>query len=139
MASDDEAGDVERRLQRLEDQQEELRDGVQQARADAGAARVLAAGADRDVSEVRSELRAHTRSLTALRDTQREMAVEMQALGVGLRELRAEVGGLRAEVGGLNSEVGGLERRMTDGFATVHTGMRHITVLLERALGPGRD
>lgn len=40
--------------------------------ADASAARELAAGADRDVSEVRAELRAHTRALNALRETQVE-------------------------------------------------------------------
>jgi hypothetical protein len=40
------------------------------ARADAVAARVLAAGADRDISEVRTELRAPTAALNALREIQ---------------------------------------------------------------------
>lgn len=40
------------------------------ARTDAAAARTLAAAADRDVSEVRAELRAHIASLNALRETQ---------------------------------------------------------------------
>ena len=39
-------------------------------RAEAAAARALASGADRDVAEYRSELRAHTRTLNALRETQ---------------------------------------------------------------------
>jgi hypothetical protein len=39
-------------------------------RAEAAAARALAAGADRDVAEYRSELRTDTRMLNALRETQ---------------------------------------------------------------------
>jgi len=45
--------------------------------SDAAAARVLAGGADRDVSEVRAELRAHTQALNALRETQLEQAQKM--------------------------------------------------------------
>ena len=80
---------------------------------------MLAAGADRDVSEVRAELRAHTGALNALRETQREIAGE---------QLRETSGAAWARS----------RPRMTEGFATVHTGMRHITVLLERAIGPDR-
>jgi hypothetical protein len=76
---------------------------------------VLAAGADRDVSEVRAELRAHTGVLNALRDTQREFAEQLRETSKQLREM---------------------DRRMANGFTTVHTGMQHITVLLERAIGP---
>ena len=45
---------------------------------DASAARELAAGADRDVSEVRAELRAHTSALNALRENQLEQSAEMR-------------------------------------------------------------
>jgi len=51
---------------------------------------VLAAGADRDVSEVRAELRAHTQALNALRETQvahvREMRDGFTAQGQEMRE-----------------------------------------------------
>jgi hypothetical protein len=57
--------DLETRVAALEARLEEVA-------ADAVAARHLAAGADRDVSEVRAELRAHTRALNALRETQVE-------------------------------------------------------------------
>ena len=70
--------------------------------ADAQAARTLAAGADRDVSEVRAELRSHTRVLNALRETQVEQ-------GRALADLRVE---------------------MRAGFATLATGMADITRLL---------
>jgi hypothetical protein len=51
-------------------------------------------------------------------------------------EVRAE---LRAHTGALNAlreTQREMDQRMTDGFATLHTGMQHITVLLERAIGP---
>lgn len=89
----------------------ELREQVTIARSDAAAARVLASGADRDVSEVRAELRAHTQGLNALRETQLEQ-------GRAISELRQE---------------------MRDGFATMATGMAQITALLTDAKGPERD
>ncbi|MYW89589.1 hypothetical protein G3I59_02855 [Amycolatopsis rubida] len=66
--------DLSERVARLERQVADLR-----ARsADAGAARVLAAGADRDVAEVRAELRAHTGTLNALREDQVDLREEMR-------------------------------------------------------------
>ena len=55
---------------------------------DASAARELAAGADRDVSEVRAELRAHTRELNALPETQVEQS---QTMDRGFAEMRARL------------------------------------------------
>ncbi|MEU9686170.1 hypothetical protein [Amycolatopsis japonica] len=45
---------------------------------DAAAARVLAAGADHDVAQVRAELRAHTGTLNALRQDQIDLREEMR-------------------------------------------------------------
>lgn len=95
--------DLETRVSSLEREVSNLRDQVALSKSDAAGARVLAAGADRDVSEVRSELRAHTQSLNALRQTQLEQG--------------REIVGLRTE--------------MAEGFAKVHTGMAQITVLLK--------
>jgi chromosome segregation ATPase len=68
------------------------------------AARELAAGADRDVSEVRAELRAHTRALNTLRETQVEQG---QAMDRGFAEMRARLdqttGGLDQIPGLLNT------------------------------------
>jgi hypothetical protein len=66
-----ESDDVNRRLSKVEHE-------VARAREDAAAARVLAGGADRDVSAMQTELRAHTRSLEALRKTQLEQSREMR-------------------------------------------------------------
>ncbi|RZQ64363.1 hypothetical protein [Amycolatopsis suaedae] len=70
MADEDLAG----RVARLERQVAELAERA----ADSAAARVLAAGADRDVAEVRAELRAHTGALNALRENQIDLREEMR-------------------------------------------------------------
>ena len=91
--------DCESRLASLEREVSQLREQVALSSADAAAARVLAAGADRDVGEVRAELRAHTQALNALRETQLEQGQEIRELG----------------------------REMHAGFATLSTGMTQIT------------
>ena len=102
-----------------EDVIRQLRAEIALVAADAQAARTLAAGADRDVSEVRAELRAHTRVLNALRETQVEQ-------GRAIVELRGEFVELRA-----HTEAGFVEMRV--GFATLASGMADITSLLRRA------
>ena len=69
---------------------------------------MLAAGADRDVSEVRAELRAHTQGLNALRETQLEQGREITSL----------------------------RQEMREGFATLGTGMAQITALLTNITAP---
>jgi hypothetical protein len=72
---------------------------------------VLAAGADRDVSELRAELRAHTQVLNAVREN---FAAQ----------------GQRSD---------GLEREKRTGFATMATGMAQITELLTEMRGSEHD
>ncbi|MGH3885666.1 MAG: hypothetical protein ACRDSZ_03690 [Pseudonocardiaceae bacterium] len=110
--------DFETRLAVLEREVARLREQVALTSSDAAAARVLASGADRDVSEVRAELRAHTQGLNALRETQLE-----------LRETQLEQGRVIAEQ----------SREMREGFATMATGMAQITALLTNIAGPERD
>ena len=117
--------DAEARFARLEHEVTELREQVTLARSDATAARVLAGGADRDVSEVRAELRAHTQGLNALRETQLEQ-------GRAIAELRQDLGELSQDVGGLRQEMQG-------GFATMATGMAQLTALLTEISRPERD
>ncbi|MGH3717568.1 MAG: hypothetical protein ACRDRI_01770 [Pseudonocardiaceae bacterium] len=108
--------DIETRLAIVERDVAQLREQTALASSDAAAARVLAAGADHDVSEVRAELRAHTQALNALRETQLEQSHEMR----GMRECFAEQGQRIDEQG----------REMREGFATLATGMAQITALL---------
>jgi hypothetical protein len=87
---------------------------IRLVRADAAAARVLAGGADRDVSAFAAKLDAPTRLLTALRETQREQGMV---------------------IGELSRRVDGLEGEMRKGFAMTATGMARITELLEGIAG----
>ena len=121
--------DVEARFTRLEHEVAELREQVALTRSDAAAARVLAAGADRDVSEVRAELRAHTQGLNALRETQLEQGQEINELRHEMREGFTSQG----------RRIDELEREMRGGFATMATGMAQITALLTDIRGPERD
>ncbi len=103
--------DLETRVAALETQ-------MRLVRADAAAARVLAGGADRDVSAFAAKLDAHTRTLTALRETQVEQGVALD---------------------GLVHRVDGLERETREGFAMTAAGMARITTLLEGIGGSQPD
>jgi chromosome segregation ATPase len=102
---------VEREVAQLRAQLTDTRADVTVARTDSAAARVLASGADHDVTEVRAELRAHTQALNALRETQLDHHAEIQALTAETRE----------------------------GFATLRTGQEQITALLERITDTGTN
>jgi chromosome segregation ATPase len=117
--------DIETRLAIVEREVARLREQVALSSSDAAAARVLAAGADRDVSEVRAELRAHTQGLNALRETQLEQGREITTLRQDLVEL--------------GREMRGQGREMREGFATLATGMAQITALLTNITGSERD
>ena len=117
--------DIETRVAILEREVVRLREQVALSSSAAAGARVLAAGADRDVSEVRAELRAHTQALNALRETQLEQG-------------RA-IAGLDQKVTGLDQTVTGLDQRLTEGFATLGVGMAQITALLTGITGSGQD
>lgn len=117
--------DLESRVTSLEHEVVRLREQVAITSSDAAAARVLASGADRDVSEVRAELRAHTQGLNALRETQLE-----------LRETQLEQGqelvGLRRDLSAQGQELVGLRQEAREGFATLSTSMAEITMLLSK-------
>jgi outer membrane murein-binding lipoprotein Lpp len=119
--------ELEARVSRLESEVARLKDGVTVSRADASAARVLAGGADRDISDVRTELRAHTKVLSALRETQIEQGRHISALD--------------AKVGQLDAKVGRLDAKVDRALGLLGTGMAQIVALLSdprrEADGPG--
>jgi outer membrane murein-binding lipoprotein Lpp len=119
----DPGDDLEARVSRLEGEVARLRDGVSVSRADAAAARVLAGGADRDISDVRTELRAHTQVLNALRETQIEQ-------GRHLSQLDTKVTGLDAKVIGLDAKVDQLDTKVDQALGMLSTGMAQIVALL---------
>lgn len=119
----DSDNDIENRVSILEREVAQLREQAALTSSDATAARVLAAGADRDVSEVRSELRAHTRALTALRETQLDQGRMLTEHGRILdKHGRA--------IASLNQAIISLDQKMSNGFATLNTGIAQIVALL---------
>jgi chromosome segregation ATPase len=109
----DSADNLETRVATLEDEMAQLRAQVALTSSEAAAARVLAAGADRDVSEVRAELRAHTQALNALRETQlahvREMRDGFAAQGQEMREGFAKQAAGMTQIAALLTTIAGSE------------------------------
>ncbi|HEY6795457.1 MAG TPA: hypothetical protein VI248_12340 [Kineosporiaceae bacterium] len=95
--------EIRTRLGALEDEVTRLRD-------DAAATRTLAALADRDASEVRSALRAHTPALSALRETQVEQSRTLETIAQAVGTVVAEQGQQRETLAELTS----LVRRLTE-------------------------
>lgn len=112
MGEDD---DLTRRVDALEDQ-------TRAARADAAAARALASGADRDVTEVRAEVRAKTSAFNALRETQLEQGLKIDKIDALVRT-QAE----HSRILGEHSRELRDHRAM---LVTVQAGVDHIVDLL---------
>lgn len=81
-----ESGDLEPRVEALENQVRDLTAKVQVTQQDAAAARVLAGAADRDVSEIRSELRDFRNATTASFNAMRQDFVDLRQDFADLRE-----------------------------------------------------
>ncbi|MGQ0774752.1 MAG: hypothetical protein ACT4NY_10095 [Pseudonocardiales bacterium] len=101
--------DIETRLTVVEREIARFRERLALTDAVAGSAHVLAAGADRELSEARAERLSHTQVLNALRETQLEHGKAIMAL---------------------QRDVSGLQREVREGFAVLGTGMAQITALL---------
>jgi chromosome segregation ATPase len=83
---------LEARMAALETEVRQLADRVRHSEQDAAAARVLAGGADRDVAEIRGEIRdfrqATTSSFNATREDLTDLRSEMQQ---GFTEMRGKL------------------------------------------------
>jgi hypothetical protein len=109
-----EGGDVEPRVSALEGEMREMRARLNLSEQDAAAARVLAGAADRDVGEIRAEMR----------DFRRATVSSFNAVREDLVDLRGEVGELRAEVrSGFAA--------MRSGFDLTATGQQQIAGMLQ--------
>jgi len=115
--SHDDAGDITRRLR-----------GAEQ---DAAAARVLAGAADRDVTEIRAEIRDFRNATTA----------SFNALRQDFVELREDFGGLRKEFGALRAHVDRGFEQVNRGFIEMRgkldataAGQQHIAALIQRLI-----
>nr|WP_046287097.1 hypothetical protein [Mycobacterium sp. UM_NZ2] len=117
-----EPGNLEARVAALETQVRDLDGRMRASERDAAAARVLAGAADRDVSEIRGELRDFRRatiaSFNALREDMNDLRAEMNArfaqVDNGFMEMRGRFDATAAGqqrivelIQGLSSEQGG--------------------------------
>jgi chromosome segregation ATPase len=96
--------DLEARVAALETHLRELAERVRHSEQDAAAARVLAGGADRDVAEIRGEIREfreqNTRVLNAMRedllDLQQQLETGFTQVDNGFTEMRGKLDGASA-------------------------------------------
>lgn len=119
--------DLEHRVSALEGEVRELRSQVQRSRQDAAAARVLAGGADRDVAEIRSEIRdfrnANNRVLEAMREDITDLRTELRSEAADVRdEMRT---GFAAVRGALDATAAGQQQLA-----------RMLTTLIEQQYSP---
>lgn len=108
------SGDLEPRVSALESEVRELKARVRGNEQDAAAARVLAGAADRDVGDIRGELRDFR-----------------QATVGSINALREDFVGLREEFADLRGDVGGLRAEMRSKFDMAAAGQQQIVTLLE--------
>ena len=112
--------DLEARVAALESRVEALTDRVHRSERDAAAARVLSGGADRDVEQIRGEIRdfkqATTASFNAMREDIGDLRTEMRngfaEVDRGFAEIR---GRLDATAAGIEQIARMLERGRGDG------------------------
>ncbi len=115
--------DLEARVAALETQVQELQELAGRVRAseqDAAAARVLAGGADRDVAQIRDEIRDFRRATTASFNAMRE----------DLSDLRTNLDNLRTDVDNGFTEMRGK-------FDAAATGQQQIADLLNTLIQQG--
>ncbi|GAA5111990.1 hypothetical protein [Pseudonocardia adelaidensis] len=131
----DSGDELEARVSRLEGEVARLKDGVSVSRADAAAARVLAGGADRDVSEMKTLLRAHTQTLNALRETQIEQGRKLTALDAKAVQMDVKFVQMDAKFNQMDGKVDQMDAKVDQALGMLSTGMAQIVALLS---GPGR-
>jgi hypothetical protein len=84
--------DLEPRVAALETQVQELATRVRRSEQDAAAARVLAGGADRDVAEIRAEIRDFRQATTASFNAMREDLTDLRTqVNNGFIEIRGRL------------------------------------------------
>ncbi|MGH3821397.1 MAG: permease [Pseudonocardiaceae bacterium] len=119
--------DLETRVAALETQVAALTERVRHSEQDAAAARVLAGGADRDVSELRGEIREfrdqNNRVLNAMRDDLNAMRDDLNATRDDLNATRDDLGDLRSRM-----DSGFIEMRGK--FDATAAGLGQITGML---------
>jgi uncharacterized protein YceH (UPF0502 family) len=127
------SNDLEARVTALETQFQELTTRIRRTEKDAAAARVLAGGADRDVTEIRAEIRDFRQATTA----------SFNAMRADFTDLRTEVTDLRVEVTDLRTQTNNGFIEMRGRLDATAAGMEQIVNLLNTLIdqqdGPAAD
>lgn len=116
------SGDLEARVDALEERVDGLAEQLQRTKQDAIAARVLAGGADRDVGELGAEMRDFR-----------------QATVASFNAMREDLVGLRARVDDGFSHVDDGFSEVRHQLGTTAAGLTHITNLLNGLIGERGD
>jgi chromosome segregation ATPase len=119
-------------MEELEQRLSAVEAKVERFGADAAAVRILAGGADRDVSALAARLDAQTQLLQALRETQVEQGRTLAEQGRDIAELKTSLADTRSEMRQGFTEM----RGKLDATAA---GLDQITALVTRLLGPETD
>ena len=129
-----EPNDIPTRVTRLEQ-------AIVEVRREAAAARLLAAGADHDVSVIKDTMHAHTRSLNALRETQMEHGQRLDRLERKVDDGFAQVDANFERVDANFRQIDANFKQVDANFLTVgaefskvNTGIAQITALLTKKL-----
>jgi chromosome segregation ATPase len=122
-------------MEELEGRVSALEAEMRSVRQDAAAARVLAGGADRDVSAFGAKLDAQQRLLEALRETQIEHGRRLAGHDTRFTSLQRRFDGLEQRFDGLEQRFDSLESQMWQGFANLERGQNVILDLLRRRNG----
>lgn len=116
---------LEARVAALESQVGELTDKVRHTAHDAAAARVLAGGADRDVTEIRAEIRDFRQATTSSFNAMRE----------DLTDLRGDMNNFRGDMNSLRQETANGFLEIRGRLDATAAGQQQIVTLLNRVLG----
>lgn len=103
------SGNLEARVDALESRVDELTGQLQQTKQDAVAARVLAGGADRDVEQVRGEIRDFRQATVASLNAMRDDLVDLRGqMGDGFTEMRNRLDTTATGLGHITDLLNGL-------------------------------
>jgi len=132
--------DLEPRVAALESDVGELRARVEHSEQDAAGARVLAGGADRDVAEIRTEIREfrvqNMRLHNATREDLADMRGDMNEMGSSVTGLRTEMAELRGHTDRGFAQIRGLLDAAAAGQQRIVDLLTHPPEADESAAGP---
>jgi len=132
--------DLEPRVAALESDVGELRARVEHSEQDAAGARVLAGGADRDVAEIRTEIREfrvqNMRLHNATREDLADMRGDMNEMGSSVTGLRTEMAELREHTDRGFAQIRGLLDAAAAGQQRIVDLLTHPPEADESAAGP---